>query len=199
MHRLRLHKPSPAFAVAILALMVALGGTAVAKFGPFKGDKIIKKSSLSGNRLKNNSVNGKKLKLSTVGKVPSAANADTVGGVAVKKFGRTLPAGTGATPLASVAGVTINGACSAGGTATIAATKDAGAPTTAFNFTSSSTGANNNTFTNGSSVFTTFNLTNPTPNTVGEYVSFSSAGTSTANYMSRDGSPCTFAGNVSGG
>jgi len=67
--------------VAIIAVVLALGGTAAAKFGPFKGDKIIKKHSLSGNRLKNNSVTGTQIKSSTLGKVPSAANADTAGGL----------------------------------------------------------------------------------------------------------------------
>ncbi len=51
MRRLRLRKPSPAMMVAVVALFVALGGTAAAGgFGPFKDDKIIKKHSLSGNR-----------------------------------------------------------------------------------------------------------------------------------------------------
>jgi hypothetical protein len=55
-------------AVAVVALILALGGTAMAKFGPFKGDKIIKKHSLSGNRLKN---------IGQIGKVNSAKNADS--------------------------------------------------------------------------------------------------------------------------
>lgn len=70
-------KPSASLVVAITALVVTLGGTAVAaKFGPFKGDKVIKKHSLSGNRLKGQTITGKQIKLSSLGKVPSASNAD---------------------------------------------------------------------------------------------------------------------------
>ena len=79
MHRLRLRAPSPALAVATVALFVALGGTAVASFGPFKGDAIIKKHSLSGNRLKNGTITGSQINLQKLGKVPSASHADTAG------------------------------------------------------------------------------------------------------------------------
>jgi hypothetical protein len=79
MQRLGSIKPSPAMVVAILALFVALGGTAVAKFGPFKGDKIIKVRSLSGNRLKKGTVTGQQIKVSSLPKVPSATNADNAG------------------------------------------------------------------------------------------------------------------------
>jgi hypothetical protein len=43
-------------AVAVIALVVALGGTAAASFGPFKGDKIVKNRSLSGIRLKKHTI-----------------------------------------------------------------------------------------------------------------------------------------------
>jgi hypothetical protein len=76
MQRLGSIKPSPAMVVAVLALFVALGGTAVAAFGPFKGDKIIKMHSLSGNRLKKRTVTGQQIKVSSLPKVPSATNAD---------------------------------------------------------------------------------------------------------------------------
>ena len=79
MHRLRLRKPSPAMAVAIAALFVALGGTAMASFGQFKGDKIIEKHSLSGNRLKNHTITGTQVNLGKLGTVPSASHADTAG------------------------------------------------------------------------------------------------------------------------
>ena len=91
MSRLRLRKPSPAMAVALVALVVSLGGTAAAAgFGPFEGNEIIKKKSLSGNRLKKHSVSGNRLQghtitgtqinLSKLGKVPTAVNADKLGG-----------------------------------------------------------------------------------------------------------------------
>jgi hypothetical protein len=78
MHRLRLRKPSPALVVALVALFAALGGTAVAaNFGPFKGDKIIKKGSLSGNRLKKGTITGTQINLGKLGTVPNATHAST--------------------------------------------------------------------------------------------------------------------------
>ena len=75
--RLRPRKPSAAMLVAGLALSVALGGTASAAFDQSKGDTLIAKHSLSGNRLKNHTVVGAEIRLNTLGKVPSALIADT--------------------------------------------------------------------------------------------------------------------------
>ena len=61
--------------VAVTALVLAASGTAVAA-SLINGDKLIKKHSLSGNRLRNHTVTGKQIKLSSLGKVPSAKNAD---------------------------------------------------------------------------------------------------------------------------
>jgi hypothetical protein len=66
-------------AVAIVALIVACGGTAVAASKLVKGDKLIKKHSLSGNRLKNHTVTGSQVNVSSLPKVPSAASADSAG------------------------------------------------------------------------------------------------------------------------
>jgi hypothetical protein len=69
---------SPALAVAIVALVVALGGTAVAATSVLvSGDSLIKKNSLSGNRLRNHTITGTQINLSQLGKVPTAAKADT--------------------------------------------------------------------------------------------------------------------------
>ena len=69
--------PSPAMMVALLALIVALGGTAFAAVAMVKGDKLIKKGSLSGNRLRKHTITGTQVNLSKLGKVPSATNADS--------------------------------------------------------------------------------------------------------------------------
>jgi hypothetical protein len=61
--------------VAIIALVVAASGTAVAATKLVSGDSLIKKNSLSGNRLRNHSINWSKVKWSSVGAVPSAKNA----------------------------------------------------------------------------------------------------------------------------
>jgi hypothetical protein len=66
----------------MLALIVALSGTALA--GPIaqlgrvvSGDKLIKKHSLSGNRLRNHTLTGTQINLRALGKVPLAARADS--------------------------------------------------------------------------------------------------------------------------
>ena len=73
-HLLR-RRPSAAMVVAIVALVVAMSGSAVAAGTLVSGNSLIKKNSLSGNRLQNRSVTGSKIKLSTLGTVPSAKNA----------------------------------------------------------------------------------------------------------------------------
>jgi hypothetical protein len=70
-------KPSAAMVVAIIALVVAASGTAVAATKLVSGDSLIKKNSLSGNRLRNRSVQGSKIKLGSLGTVPSAKHAST--------------------------------------------------------------------------------------------------------------------------
>jgi len=70
-------KPSAAMVVAVVALVVALSGTAIAASGRVSGDKLIKKGSLSGNRLRSHTLTGKQVDLAKLGQVPSAAQADT--------------------------------------------------------------------------------------------------------------------------
>lgn len=76
MLRFRLRRPSPALVVAFLALLIALGGTGVAATS-YISAKNIKKNSIPGDRLKNDTVTGKQVKESSLGKVPSAKLADT--------------------------------------------------------------------------------------------------------------------------
>jgi len=73
-HRLR---PSPAMVVATIALLFAMSGSAVAATRLVNGDKLIKKHSLSGDRLRNATVTGAHIRLDTLGKVPSALRADS--------------------------------------------------------------------------------------------------------------------------
>jgi hypothetical protein len=67
-------KPTPSMAVAVTALVVALGGTATGASHLLSGSKI-KKNSIPANRLKKNSVTGTQVNESKLGTVPSAANA----------------------------------------------------------------------------------------------------------------------------
>ena len=71
--------PSPAVAIAVVALVVALCGSSLAGYaaGKAEGDSIIKKLSLSGNRLKNETVTGAQVSESTLEKVPFSKRADS--------------------------------------------------------------------------------------------------------------------------
>jgi hypothetical protein len=70
------NRPSASMAVAIIALVIAASGTAIAAGHLANGDKLIATHSLSGNRLRNHTVGGSQINLKTLGKVPAAANAD---------------------------------------------------------------------------------------------------------------------------
>ncbi len=73
------HRPSPAMLVALLALLAAASGTALAAARLTDGDKLIKKGSLSGDRLRGHSVTGAQINLSRLGTVPAASHAVTAG------------------------------------------------------------------------------------------------------------------------
>ncbi len=83
MTRLRAKRPTPALVISILALFVALGGSAYAasKIGTkqIKNNAItaakIKKNAVTGAKIKNGAITGSKIKLSSLGTVPSATNA----------------------------------------------------------------------------------------------------------------------------
>ena len=63
-------------AIALTALVLAASGSAVAATNLVSGDKLIKKHSLSGNRLRDHAITGRQVNLSKLGKVPSARVAD---------------------------------------------------------------------------------------------------------------------------
>jgi len=73
-------RPSAGVVVGVIALVVACSGSAFAAGRLENGDNLIKKDSLSGNRLRTGSVTGRQIKLSSVGTVPSARNAQELGG-----------------------------------------------------------------------------------------------------------------------
>jgi hypothetical protein len=92
--RRKLPRPSAGLAVALVALFVALGGSALAKVvingnsikkGSITGTQI-KKGSLTGNQIKKNSLTGNQIKESSLGTVPSANNANQVGGKGAGSF-----------------------------------------------------------------------------------------------------------------
>jgi hypothetical protein len=72
-----LQAPSPSMVVALIALVFAMSGSAMAAVHLVSGDSLIKKGSLSGNRLRAHAVTGTQINLAKLGKVPSATQADT--------------------------------------------------------------------------------------------------------------------------
>ena len=83
LERIRARRPSAAMIVAVIALISALGGSAVAddavEFAKTKvlNGKNIKKKSIAGSKLRNNTITGTQVNESRLGKVPSATKADT--------------------------------------------------------------------------------------------------------------------------
>jgi hypothetical protein len=98
--------------VAIIALVVAASGTAVAASRLVNGDSLIKRNSLSGNRLHNATVTGKQIKLSSLGQVPSAktaANAAELGGRPAGAYALAGSGAGGGSTVTSTGLITANG------------------------------------------------------------------------------------------
>jgi hypothetical protein len=85
MSRFKIRRPSPALVVAGLALFVALGGTVWAaaridgrsiKPKSLPGNRLVV-GSLPGNRLRPGAIRGNRIDSATLGRVPSAAHAET--------------------------------------------------------------------------------------------------------------------------
>jgi hypothetical protein len=89
MGRLGRRRPSPAIVISLAALVVAASGTALAADRLVSGDSLIRKRSLSGDRLRNDTLTGQEIKLSSLGQVPSARTAgvaNALGGHAASAF-----------------------------------------------------------------------------------------------------------------
>jgi hypothetical protein len=102
--------------VAIVALVVAASGTAVAASRLVDGDQLIRRDSLSGNRLRNASVTGKQIRLGSLGEVPSAktaANAQELGGRPASAYALGSP------PVPAGPNVTTSGLVTASGGQTV--------------------------------------------------------------------------------
>ncbi len=102
-------KPTASMVVAILALVVATTGSAIAAGHLVNGDKLIKKGSLSGNRIHAHSITGKQINLGELGTVPSATTATN----ATNATNATTATTAGSAPLSRLdyefSTVTLNG------------------------------------------------------------------------------------------
>jgi hypothetical protein len=71
-----IRRPSPATILSLIALTVASSGTAIAASSAVDGDHVIKKDTLSGNRLRNHTLTGAQINVGKLGVVPHAALAN---------------------------------------------------------------------------------------------------------------------------
>jgi hypothetical protein len=149
--RLLSYRPSAAMVVALIALFVAMGGTTYAvKRLPkrsvgapqLKKDAVrtknIKARNITRSRIAKKSIDsdlvgtdalvGKNILESSLGKVPSAkdaehaVSADKVNGLAVQKFSFRAPAGTAGTNVLTLNGLALNAVCAAGPALSVTAT-----------------------------------------------------------------------------
>jgi hypothetical protein len=74
----------------------------------------IAKRAVGSSEVGQDSLNGTNIVESSLGKVPSASNADSVNGRTVQKMAFVVGAGTPATPVLSLNGLTLSAACNAG-------------------------------------------------------------------------------------
>lgn len=130
------HVPSPSMIIALIALFVALSGTAVAATSLAKnsvGSKQIRKNAVTSSKIKANSVTGSKVKngsltgadinLGSIGTVPSATTAGSAGsvnGVTPTKVNYQSQSGAGATEFFNAGGLKLQGSCTAGQLSVIA-------------------------------------------------------------------------------
>jgi hypothetical protein len=92
--------PSPALAIAIVALFVALGGTgyAATKLAANSvGTKQIKKNAVTGSKVKKGSLTGSDINLAKLGTVPNAKAAETAGSAGTANSAKTADTATNAT------------------------------------------------------------------------------------------------------
>jgi hypothetical protein len=86
MRQLARRRPSAGVVLGVIALVVAMSGSAFAAGQLVSGDSLIKKDSLSGDRLRNDSITGRQIRLSSLGQVPSAKNAQELDGHSASYF-----------------------------------------------------------------------------------------------------------------
>ena len=103
-------RPSAAIVISIVALVIAASGTALAAGRLVSGDSLIKQRSLSGNRLRNQTITGRQIKLTSLGEVPSAKtaiNARELGGHPASDFALGSSTVTRSGPVAASGGQTV--------------------------------------------------------------------------------------------
>ncbi len=117
MRQLGRRRPSAGVVIGVIALVVATSGTAFAAGQLVNGDSLIKKNSLSGDRLRDGSITGKQIKLTSLGPVPNARDARELDGHPASYFtGGSSGSGGGS---GGSSGGTRSGLMTAGGGQTV--------------------------------------------------------------------------------
>jgi hypothetical protein len=75
--------------VSLVALVVAMSGTAVAGVRLVNGDRLIRKGSLSGNRLRKHTITGRQINMRKLGVVPKARTAVSAGSASLAGHANT--------------------------------------------------------------------------------------------------------------
>ena len=152
----RIGRPSPALVIACISLFVALGGVGYAAATGSIDGREIKNNSVASKDIRNNSVAGGDVRTSTLrgsdvrantltgsdisesslGKVPSAGQADnaatagsattastagSVGGLVLRKINYRADPVSASQPILDVGGLVLNAACAAGNTLSVTA------------------------------------------------------------------------------
>jgi hypothetical protein len=236
MSRILRRRPSPSMIVALVALFVALAGTATALPGRarVKKDDIsraavrsvhiksraiqskhiksravtrskIAKRAISSSEVGQDAITGTNIVESSLGTVPTATNATNaskVNGRSVEKFAFVAPAGTGATTVLSLNGLTLTGACGAGTALSVtASTSISGAVIHSGGAQAAGTGAfylADNPFNVGDPPF---DVLGATPHEKEGTLTYARADgeVATATFLAEDtGSACVFAGTATG-
>lgn len=116
MHRFRMRRPSAGMSVAFVALIAALSGTAVAlpgrstvDSGDIRNGQVrsadLKNNDIRGRDIRTNTVKGSDIDESSLGKAPSAGNADQLGGLPAAAYAQSAQSGF---TLASLTGAFTN-------------------------------------------------------------------------------------------
>jgi hypothetical protein len=118
MRRILRHNPSPAMVVAIIALVVAIGGSAYA--ATQINGALIKKNSEPGDRIKKNTY------VADATFAKTARDANTVGSKRVKQFFFKGRASSGGGAALSIDGIVVKAGCDSSGNPTATVENDSG-------------------------------------------------------------------------
>jgi hypothetical protein len=99
-------RPSASMVVSLIALVVASSGTAVAATHLVNGDTLIRKGTLSGNRLHKHTLTGTQINMKKLGKVPRARSADTAGSAGYASHAASADTATSAVTATNAANAT---------------------------------------------------------------------------------------------